>query len=671
MADPTGTFDTLLQEDRSFPPPRAFAEAALADDPEVYARAAADPEAYWAKWAEELHWFRRWDRVLDWQPPHARWFVGGKLNAAYNCLDRHLDERGDKRALIWEGEPGDTRTFTYRELHREVCRAANALRALGVGRGDRVAIYLPMIPEAAIAMLACARIGAPHSVVFGGFSAESLRDRIRDADAKLLITADGGYRRGSVVPLKTAGDDALSGGAGCPSIEHVLVVRRHGEDGETIGDAEMLPGRDVWWHQALAAADEEHDAEEMDAEDLLYLLYTSGTTGQPKGIMHTTGGYLTQVYATTRWVFDLKDDDVYWCSADVGWVTGHSYIVYGPLMNGATALMYEGAPDHPDRGRFWELVEKYRVSIFYTAPTAIRAFMKWGTEYPRRHDLSSLRLLGTVGEPINPEAWIWYHEQIGAGRCPIVDTWWQTETGGIMITPLPGITETVPGSATLPFPGIAAEILDGDGDVIEQGAGLLAITRPWPSMLRGIWGDEERFRETYWTRWQGKTVGSGDDAQPGASVYFPGDGARRDAFGNFWIVGRIDDVLNVAGHRLGTMEVESALVDHPAVAEAAVVGKAHEVKGQAVAAFVTLKDGREPSPELRDELKRHVAEKIGAIARPDDVLFSADLPKTRSGKIMRRLLKDIAEGRAVGDTTTLADPAVVQRLQAEYESEEG
>jgi acetyl-CoA synthetase len=663
------TLDSLLQEDRSFPPPAEFAARAHVRDRSVYQRAEADPEGFWEGWAEELHWFRRWDRVLDWQPPYAKWFVGGKLNAAYNCLDRHLDgPRRDKPALIWEGEPGDKRTFTYADLHREVGRAANALRSLGVRRGDRVAIYLPMIPEAAIAMLACARIGAAHSVVFGGFSAESLRDRIRDAEARVLITADGGYRRGGVVALKRAADEALGEQGGCPSIQRVLVVRRHGAEGETLGGASMKAERDLWWHDVVDPADPECPAEEMDAEDLLYILYTSGTTGKPKGIMHTTGGYLTQVAATTKWVFDLQDDDVYWCTADVGWVTGHSYIVYGPLANGATAVVYEGAPDWPDRSRFWKLIEDYRVTIFYTAPTAIRAFMKWGTEYPAKQDLSSLRLLGTVGEPINPEAWIWYHHNIGRERCPIVDTWWQTETGAIMITPLPGVTETVPGSATTPFPGIQADILSLSGERIPTGGGFLAIRRPWPSMLRGIWGDPERFRDTYWTKWSGHTV---DGDQPGESVYFPGDGAKRDQSGNFWVIGRIDDVLNVAGHRIGTMEVESALVDHPAVAEAAVVGKAHELKGQAVAAFVTLKEGQTPSAALERELSDHVVRKIGAIARPDAILFSADLPKTRSGKIMRRLLKDIAEGRALGDTTTLADPSVVARLKDDYESKEG
>ena len=669
MADSPHTLDTLLQEDRTFPPSADFVRAAHVSDEGIYAEATSDLEAYWARWAEELHWFQPWDRVLEWEPPHARWFVGGRLNAAYNCLDRHL--QGDRRtrpALVWEGEPGDNLTFTYEELHREVGRAANALKELGVQRGDRVAIYLPMVPEAAIAMLACARIGAAHSVVFGGFSSDSLRDRINDAGAKLLITADGGYRRGGVVPLKRAADEALDRDGGCPSIEKVLVVRRHGRDGDALANARMEAGRDLWWHEALEGRSEECPAEEMEAEDLLYILYTSGTTGKPKGIMHTTGGYLTQCYATSKWVFDLKDNDVYWCTADVGWVTGHSYIVYGPLANGATVVMYEGAPDHPSRDRFWELVEKYRVTIFYTAPTAIRAFMKWGADYPAKHDLSSLRLLGSVGEPINPEAWMWYHEHIGGGRCPIVDTWWQTETGAIMITPLPGITATKPGSATVPFPGIQADILSNDGKVIPAGGGFLAVRQPWPSMLRGIWGDEQRFRDTYWTKWSGISVESPDGEQPGESVYFPGDGAKRDDDGYFWVIGRIDDVLNVAGHRIGTMEVESALVDHPAVAEAAVVGKAHELKGQAVAAFVTLREGYEADEDLRRELMQHVVQKIGAIARPEAILFTADLPKTRSGKIMRRLLKDVAEGRALGDTTTLADPAVVEKLKREYEA---
>ncbi len=651
MSEQRGALDDLLREDRTFEPSDEFRAHAHVSDPEVHSRAQADPEAYWEGWAEELHWFRRWDRVLEWHPPHAKWFDGGRLNAAYNCLDRHLQgARRNKAALIWEGEPGDTRTFTYQQLHREVSLFANALKGLGVKKGDRVAIYLPMIPEAAVAMLACARIGAPHSVVFGGFSPDSLADRINDAQARVLITADGGFRRGDVVALKANSDRALDA---CPSIEHVVVVAR-GFGVSRTTRTRMTPGRDLWYHDLMAGADPVCSAEPMESEDLLYILYTSGTTGKPKGVVHTTGGYMTQVYATTKWVFDLKEEDVYWCTADVGWVTGHSYIVYGPLANGATILMYEGAPNHPDRGRFWELCEKYGVTVFYTAPTAIRAFMKWGEDWPGRYDLSALRLLGTVGEPINPEAWVWYHRFIGGERCPFVDTWWQTETGAIMITPLPGVTRTRPGSATRPFPGIEATVLDDDGT--EVGAGYLAIPRPWPAMLRTIYGDDERFRETYWSKWDG--------------LYFPGDGAKRGADGYFWVLGRVDDVLNVAGHRIGTMEVESALVDHVAVSESAVVGKAHDVKGQAIAAFVTLRDGMEPSEELAEELRAHVAEKIGPIARPEAVLFSADLPKTRSGKIMRRLLRDIAEGKALGDTTTLADPDVVESLKKRYEEGE-
>ncbi|HEX6940876.1 MAG TPA: acetate--CoA ligase [Longimicrobiales bacterium] len=649
MAAGEKALEALLSEERRFAPPIEFRMRANAPDPGIYERAASDPEAFWAQCARELDWFEPWTRVLEWRPPHAQWFVGGKLNAAYNCLDRHLTgPRRNKAALIWEGEPGDTRVLTYWDLYREVCKFANVLKGLGVRKGDRVAIYLPMIPEAAIAMLACARIGAPHSVVFGGFSADSLRDRINDAQAKVLITADGGYRRGRVVALKAEADEALMD---TPSIEHVVVVER-GTGGEA--PVQMREGRDRWYHELMAEAPVECPPEAMDAEDLLYILYTSGTTGKPKGVVHTTGGYLTHVHATTKLVFDLKEEDCYWCTADVGWVTGHSYIVYGPLANGATVVMYEGAPDWPHRGRFWELIEKYGVTIFYTAPTAIRAFMRWGTEWPGKYDLSTLRLLGTVGEPINPEAWMWYHEHIGRGRCPIVDTWWQTETGGIMITPLPGLTETKPGSATVPFPGIEADVRNSEGESVP--AGFLAITRPWPGMMRTIYGDDARYRETYWSKWP--------------DAYFPGDGAKRDDDGYYWILGRVDDVLNVAGHRIGTMEVESALVDHPAVAEAAVVGKAHELKGQAIAAFVTLKEGNEPTAELKDELKQHVVEKIGALARPDDILFAADLPKTRSGKIMRRLLRDVAEGRALGDTTTLADPAVVARLKEEYEGQE-
>jgi len=651
MSKDAGTLDALLTEDRRFSPSEDFRTRAVVSDADIYERANKDRESYWVEWAEQLDWFRRWDSVLEWQPPHAKWFVGGKLNVAYNCLDRHLNSsRSDQAALIWEGEPGDTRTYTYAQLHDAVCRFSNALKNLGVTRGDRVTIYLPMIPEAAIAMLACVRIGAIHSVVFGGFSPESLADRNNDAQAKVLITADGGWRRGGIVPLKSNADEAL---LSSPTVENVVVVQRGGELSEKV-DAEMLEGRDHWYHDLMAESSADCPVEEMDAEDVLFILYTSGTTGKPKGVVHTTGGYLTQVAATTNAVFDLQDDDVYWCTADVGWITGHSYIVYGPLANGARVFMYEGAPDTPDRGRFWELCEKYAVTVFYTAPTAIRAFMRWGDDWPAGHDLSKLRLLGTVGEPINPEAWVWYHEKIGGSSCPIVDTWWQTETGAIMITPLPGVTETKPGTATSPFPGIEATILNEAGEVAS--AGYLAITSPWPSMLRTIWGDDQRFRETYWSKWDG--------------IYFPGDGAKRDEDGYFWILGRVDDVLNVAGHRIGTMEVESALVDHPAVAEAAVVGKSHEIKGQSIAAFVTLKEGESGADELLSEVREHVGRKIGAIAKPEIVIFTADLPKTRSGKIMRRLLRDIAEGQTVGDTTTLADPSVVARLQAMYEEEE-
>jgi len=651
MSKDAGTLDALLTEDRRFSPSEDFRTRAVVSDTDIYERANTDRESYWVEWAEQLDWFRRWDSVLEWQPPHAKWFVGGKLNVAYNCLDRHLNSsRSDQAALIWEGEPGDTRTYTYAQLHDAVCRFSNALKNLGVTRGDRVTIYLPMIPEAAIAMLACVRIGAIHSVVFGGFSPESLADRNNDAQAKVLITADGGWRRGGIVPLKSNADEAL---LSSPTVENVVVVQRGGELSEKV-DAEMLEGRDHWYHDLMAESSADCPAEEMDAEDVLFILYTSGTTGKPKGVVHTTGGYLTQVAATTKAVFDLQDDDVYWCTADVGWITGHSYIVYGPLANGARVFMYEGAPDTPDRGRFWELCEKYAVTVFYTAPTAIRAFMRWGDDWPAGHDLSKLRLLGTVGEPINPEAWVWYHEKIGGSSCPIVDTWWQTETGAIMITPLPGVTETKPGTATSPFPGIEATILNEAGEVAS--AGYLAITSPWPSMLRTVWGDDQRFRETYWSKWDG--------------IYFPGDGAKRDEDGYFWILGRVDDVLNVAGHRIGTMEVESALVDHPAVAEAAVVGKSHEIKGQSIAAFVTLKERESGTDELLSEVREHVGHKIGAIAKPEIVIFTADLPKTRSGKIMRRLLRDIAEGQTVGDTTTLADPSVVARLQAMYEEEE-
>jgi acetyl-CoA synthetase len=652
MADPkTAELADLLQENRTFPPAEAFRAQALVRDEAVYARAARDPEGFWADFASELEWFTPWSRVLEWNPPDAKWFVGGTLNASVNCVDRHArGPRRNKAALIWEGEPGERRTLTYWDLYRQVSQFANVLKNLGVKRGDRVAIYLPLIPELAIAMLACARIGAVHSVVFGGFSSESLRDRINDAQASVLITADGGWRRGQVVRLKEMADEALKD---TPSIRHVVIVQRlHA----SAGPVHVQEGRDQWYHRLMQEASYNSEPERMDAEDMLYILYTSGTTGKPKGIVHSTGGYLTQVYATTKWVFDLKEEDVYWCTADIGWVTGHSYVVYGPLANGATVVMYEGAPDWPQKDRFWEIVERYGVTVFYTAPTAIRAFMRWGTDWPERRDLSSLRVLGSVGEPINPEAWVWYNRHIGRDRCPIVDTWWQTETGGIMITPLPGITATKPGSATRPFPGITAEIKNQDGSTVDVGGGLLALTRPWPGMLRGIYGDPERYVKQYWSRWRN-------------DVYFTGDGAKRDQDGYFWLLGRVDDVINVAGHRIGTMEVESALVDHPRVAEAAVVGRKHELKGQAISAFVTLKEGGAWSEVLIDELKDHVVKKIGAIARPDDIIFTADLPKTRSGKIMRRLLRDIAEGKALGDTTTLADPSVVARLKEQYQEE--
>ena len=640
--------DALLDERRSYQPSNEFREKATIRDESIYAQAITDPEGFWGKVASELDWFVAWNRVLDWKTPDAKWFLGGKLNVSYNCLDRHIrGARRNKAALIWIGEPGDRRTLTYWDLYREVNKFANALKKLGVAKGDRVAIYMPMVPELPIAMLACSRIGAVHSVVFGGFSAEALRDRINDQQAKVLITADGGWRRGQIVPLKHDADEALKG---TPSIEHVVVVKR----GEF--PMHMKEGRDHWWHRLMDGISDHCWPEPMDSEDMLYILYTSGTTGKPKGIVHTTGGYLTGVYATTKWVFDLKEEDVFWCTADIGWVTGHSYVVYGPLANGATVVMYEGSPDWPDKDRFWQICEELAVTIFYTAPTAIRAFMKWGTEWPKKHKLVSLRLLGTVGEPINPEAWVWYHENIGGGNCPVVDTWWQTETGMILISPLPGITGLKPGSATKPLPGIVADVVNEQGESVKVGGGYLVLKRPWPAMLRGIYGDPERYREQYWSRFPG--------------LYFTGDGAKRDADGYLWLLGRVDDVMNVAGHRISTMEVESALVDHPSVAEAAVVGRNHELKGTAISAFVTIKEGKDSGPELAGELKEHVVKKIGKIARPEEILFTADLPKTRSGKIMRRLLRDIAEGKAVGDTTTLADPAVIARLKTKYEEQE-
>ena len=650
MAENGGGIEALLQEDRTFPPPDAFREQANIADPKVYEEAQRDPEGFWAKLAEELHWFKKWDKVLEWDPPYAKWFDGGKLNVSYNCIDRHLAAgRRNKAALIWEGEPGDWKVYTYGDLYREVCRFANGLKSLGVKKGDRVTIYLPMVPELPIAMLACARIGAPHSVIFGGFSAESIRDRLNDSQSKVVITADGGYRRGNIVQLKQNTDEAL---ADAPSVERVVVLRRteHADD-------RMVQDRDVWWHDLVEDQAMTCDPEPMDSEDMLYMLYTSGTTGKPKGIVHTTAGYLLGTYITSKWIFDLKDDDVYWCTADIGWVTGHSYIVYGPLANGATSVMYEGSPDYPDLDRFWAIVAKYAVSIVYTAPTAIRTFMRWGEEYPQRHDLSSIRLLGSVGEPINPEAWMWYWTNIGGGRCPVVDTWWQTETGMILIAPLPGITTLKPGSATRPFPGIQAEIVDEAGNTVGPGGGgYLTIKRPWPSMLRNIYGDPERFVDQYWSRYPG--------------IYFTADGAKIDQDGDFWLLGRVDDVINVSAHRISTMEVESALVDNPKVAEAACIGKSHEIKGQAIVGFVTLKNQVAGSDEVVAELKQHVVAKIGAMARPDDIYFAAELPKTRSGKIMRRLLRDVAEGRALGDTTTLADPAVVESLKEQYGDDE-
>ena len=649
-----GSIQSVLVENRVFPPQADFSAAAhirsLAEYETLWNRAKDDPEGFWAEQAEILAWDTRWNNVLEWEPKSARanWFTGGKINASVNCVDRHASgPRQNKAAIIWEGEPGDRRTLTYRDLEREVNRFAGVLKSLGTKQGDVVAIYMPMIPELAIAMLACARLGAPHTVVFGGFSAEALAGRIEDCGAKVLVTADGGYRRGKIVALKEHADAAL---ARCPSVAHSIVVRRTGHE------VEMKPGRDHWWHELIENAPAQCPAASLDSEHPLFILYTSGSTGKPKGIMHTTAGYLLGAAITTRWVFDLKEDDTYFCTADCGWITGHTYVVYGPLALGASVVMYEGAPNHPDEARFWKIVEDHRVSILYTAPTAIRAFMKWGEQFPRRHDLSSLRVLGSVGEPINPEAWMWYREVIGGGDRPVVDTWWQTETGSIMIAPLPGATPTVPGSATRPLPGIVPDVVDQHGDPVPTGAGgYLVIRKPWPSMLRTIHGDAKRYLEQYWSEIPG--------------VYFTGDGARRDENGNYWIMGRVDDVLNVSGHRLSTMEIESALVSHPKVAEAAVVGKPDDLKGQSITAFVTLESSQTPSEALRHELRSHVVKEIGALARPDEIRFTDSLPKTRSGKIMRRLLRDVAAGReSTGDTSTLEDLGALARLRQDDEA---
>jgi acetyl-CoA synthetase len=643
--------ESILNEHRVFQPPAKFSADAnvksLAEYEDLYNEAKADPDAFWAKQAEELHWFKKWDTVLEWDEPHARWFAGGKINIAYNCLDRHLATwRRNKAAIIWEGETGEVKTITYLQLHGEVTRFANVLKSLGVQTGDRVALYMPLLPALAVAMLACARIGATHTVIFGGFSADAIRDRVNDGQVKVIVTADGGYRRGSEIKLKEIVDEAVRE---CPTVENIVVFQR------TNSRIAMRPGRDHWWHELTKTVSSECPAEELDSEHPLYILYTSGTTGKPKGILHTTGGYLTQVAYTTKLVFDLKDDDIYWCTADIGWVTGHSYVVYGPLACGATVFMYEGAPNYPDFDRFWDMIQRHKVNILYTAPTAIRAFIKWGEQYPLRHDLSSLRLLGTVGEPINPEAWMWYHSVIGKGRCPIVDTWWQTETGSIMISPLPGATPTVPGTATRPLPGVIVDVVTKAGvPVGDNEGGYLVIKRPWPAMLRTLWGDDDRYKEAYWSEIP--------------HCYFAGDGARRDELGNYWIMGRVDDVINVSGHRLGTAEVESALVSHEAVAEAAVVGRPDDIKGQAISAFITLEGGRKGSEDLKTELRRHVTKEIGALAKPDDIRFTEALPKTRSGKIMRRLLRELASGGHVaGDVTTLEDLSVLEKLREDEE----
>ena len=643
--------ESILHEQRTFEPSPEFRRAAhigsLEDYERIYRESVEQPEQFWARVADELHWFKKWDRVLDWEVPWAKWFAGGQLNLSYNCLDRHVHgPRKNKAAIVWEGEPGEVRTLTYQQLHREVQKFANVLKSCGIQKGDRVAIYMGMSPELAIAMLACARIGAPHSVVFGGFSANALVDRIHDSQAVAVLTQDGSYRRGSEVKLFPAVEEALRS---CPSVKSVIVYKRTGTA------INMTAGRDHWWHELMETASDVCPAEPLDSEHPLYILYTSGTTGKPKGVVHTTGGYSVATYLTTKWVFDLKEEDTYWCTADIGWVTGHSYIVYGPLQNGATTVLYEGAPNFPEPDRFWQMIDKHQVNIFYTAPTAIRTFIKWGNEWPRKHRLTSLRLLGSVGEPINPEAWMWYREVIGQNRCPIVDTWWQTETGHIMISPIPGAIATKPGSATRPFPGVVPEIVTLDGQPVPPGGGgYLVIKKPWPGMLRTIYGDPDRYMQQYWSQ------------IPGA--YFTGDGARKDADGYFWIMGRVDDVINVSGHRLSTMEVESALVAHESVAEAAVVGRADDIKGQSICAFVTLEKGRSPTPELKDELKKWVTKEIGALARPDDIRFADVLPKTRSGKIMRRLLRELAGGGEVkGDTTTLEDIGVLAKLREEDE----